>query len=395
MTERRDSGERGADAAEAEDGAAVHMWLAGPLPAGVESVLARLRRTAGVAQIAVMPDVHLAAEFCVGTVVATERLLFPNAVGGDIGCGMLAMPFDAEADMLADGEMAARVLGNLAEACPARRHHRRTAHALPAELGEQPLSDPRLEEHMRGEECRTQLGTLGAGNHFLELQRDEADGRLWLMIHTGSRHLGQCIHHHFVPKGRRLATGILALEADSAEGRAYYGDVQIARAWARENRLRLALRTGELLERLLHVTPLVGELYDCDHNHLAMERHGGGAVFVHRKGASAAGVGMRGIIPGSMGTHSFHTIGRGEARALHSSSHGAGRALSRAQARERITVSAVRQQLRGVWYDVRLERQLREEAPGAYKQIDAVMRAQEGLASVVRRLRPVLVYKGV
>jgi tRNA-splicing ligase RtcB len=367
------------------------MWLAGPLPRGVENVLMRLRHTEGVVRIAVMPDVHLASEFCVGTVVASDRFLFPNAVGGDIGCGMLALQFDGAAERLADPAIAARLLGELQEACPARRHHRRTAHTPPEELRAAVFSDARLAAQMNGDECRTQLGTLGAGNHFLELQRDAATGELWLMLHTGSRHLGQCVHHYHLPRAQRLKSGIFALPADSPEGRAYLLDVQVARRWARENRRLLALRAADVVERLLKVVPQIQTLLDCDHNHLeATDGH-----FLHRKGATAADLNQPGLIPGSMGTQSFHTLGRGHAAALCSSSHGAGRALSRTEARDRITVSALRQQLRHVWYDARLERQLREEAPAVYKPVEQVMRAQEDLTRIVRRLKPVLVHKGI
>jgi tRNA-splicing ligase RtcB len=375
--------------------APLHQWLASPLPPGVEEKLLRLQRTQGVAHIAVMPDVHLASEFCVGTVVASDSLLFPNAVGGDIGCGMLAMPFDSDASPLADPEIAARILGQLAEACPARRHHRRTAHDLPPELRDQPLSHPRLESQKRSEDIRTQLGTLGAGNHFLELQADAATNQLWLMIHTGSRHLGQCIHHHFLPQACRTDTGIFALDADSPAGRAYLADVQVARAWARENRRLLALRTAQILEHIATISPLLAQAFDCDHNHLALETDKSTTRFIHRKGATAARQNLPGIIPGSMGTHSFHTRGTGNPLALHSSSHGAGRALSRTEARDRVTLSALRRQLRHVWYDARLERHLREEAPSAYKEIDAVMNAQTGLTRIIRRLQPLLVHKGV
>jgi len=373
----------------------MHLWLSEPLPVAVDAVLTRLRQTPGVAHIAVMPDVHLASEFCVGTVVGSESLLFPNAVGGDIGCGMLAMPFDAQAERICDAETAARILGTLAETCPARRHHRRTAHALSSELRDCLFADPRLEGLKRSEDSRTQLGTLGAGNHFLEFQREEMTGRLWLMIHTGSRNLGQCVHHHHLPKARRLHTGIFALDADSDDGRAYLADVQVARAWARENRRLLALGAARAVEQILHVTPLLADLVDCDHNHLATEMHGDRELFIHRKGATAAGPDVPGIIPGSMGTTSFHTRGKGHGAALHSSSHGAGRARSRTEARNHITISALRQQLRNVWYDARLERHLREEAPTAYKPIAAVMKAQEELTTVVRRLKPVLVHKGL
>lgn len=373
----------------------LHTWLAGPLPPGVEEKLLRLRQTPGITHIAVMPDVHLASEFCVGTVVASDSLLFPNAVGGDIGCGMLAMPFDSDAEKLADPDIAARILGQLAEACPARRHHRRTAHDLAPEIRDQPLSHPRLESQKRSEDTRTQLGTLGAGNHFLELQADAATNQLWLMIHTGSRHLGQCIHHHFLPQACRTDSGIFALDADSPAGRAYLADVQIARAWARENRRLLALRTAQILEQVAGISARIADLYDCDHNHVAIESHDHTSRFIHRKGATPAHQNLPGIISGSMGTHSFHTRGTGNPLSLHSSSHGAGRALSRSEARDRITVSALRRQLRNVWYDARLERHLREEAPAAYKEIDAVMNAQQKLTNITRRLKPLLVHKGI
>ena len=374
--------------------APLHLWTAGPLPRGVEDVLQRLCRTEGVTHVAVMPDVHLAAEFCVGTVVASDTFLYPNAVGGDIGCGMLALQFAASDDGPAlDATAAARILGELQMACSTRRHHRRTVPPLPPELASAPLSDPALRAQLQGDDCRTQLGTLGAGNHFLELQRDAST--LWLMLHTGSRHLGQCILHHHLPKCRRLDTGIFALPIDSADGRAYLHDVQIARAWARENRRLLAQAAAGVLERILGLTALPGTHYDCDHNHVSPETHFGHQWFIHRKGATAAHASQKGLIPGSMGTLSFHTTGLGNPESLASSSHGAGRALSRTEARNTITLSALRQQIRHVWYDARLERHLREEAPSAYKDATKVMHAQAALTAITRRLSPVLVYKGV
>jgi tRNA-splicing ligase RtcB len=372
--------------------APLNMWLATPLPSGVAPVLERLQQTPGVVQIAVMPDVHLASEFCVGTVVASDTFIFPNAVGGDIGCGMLAMPFDADADALKEEAVAARLLGLLEVLCPSRRHHHKTAHQLPAELCDEELSDPQLEAHKRGEESRRQLGTLGAGNHFLEFQADEHN-QLWLMIHTGSRHLGQRILHHHLPKAQKLDTGIMALETNSPAGAVYLHDVVIARAWAKENRRLLAEGAAKALAQLLNAKP-TADAFDCDHNHVQLETHADRQIWVHRKGATAAHENVPGIIPGSMGTRSFHTLGKGNPDALHSSSHGAGRNLSRTEAKNSITISALRQQLRGVWYDARLERHLREEAPRAYKNIDAVMQAQQPLTQITRQLRPLLVYKG-
>jgi len=187
----------------------------------------------------------------------------------------------------------------------------------------------------------------------------------------------------------------MALDAAAPAGTQYAADVQVARLWARENRRLLAERAAREIERILRAAPLLETLYDCDHNHLARETHNSRELFIHRKGATAAGTNVPGIVPGSMGTHSFHTLGRGSAPALRSSSHGAGRALSRSEARQRLTISALRHQMRGVWYDARLERTLLEEAPSAYKQVDHVMAAQKDLTTITRSLRPVLVHKGM
>jgi tRNA-splicing ligase RtcB (3'-phosphate/5'-hydroxy nucleic acid ligase) len=370
----------------------LHTWLAGPLPEGVERVLARLAATADITHIAVMPDVHLAGDFCVGTVVATTARLFPTAVGGDIGCGMLALQFDVSAERLADPDRAAQLLGALCELAPARRHHRGLAPEMPGELLDLPLSHPHLAALLKGD-AALQLGTLGAGNHFLEFQRDEA-GALWLMLHTGSRNFGQAVYHQHLPAAQRTAGGLAALEADSAAGRAYLMDLHAARQYAAANRYALALRAARAAELVLGARPLLDTLVDCDHNHLQIETHFGRLCFVHRKGATAARAEQPGIVPGSMGDGSFHTLGRGCPESLDSCSHGAGRALSRTQARETVTIAALRQRLRGVWYDRRLERELREEAPQAYKPIAQVMQAQRQLTRVVRRLRAVLVYKG-
>lgn len=379
--------------------ATMHAWLAGPLPEGAAEVLDRLRRTPGVLHVAVMPDVHVASEFCVGTVVASREWLFPHAVGGDIGCGMLAMRFDGGAARPLDSEIAARILGALESACPGRRHHRRCAPAIPPAMLERGLFDPRLQAVTRSEDFRLQLGTLGAGNHFLELQRDEATGEFWIMIHTGSRHFGQQVFHHHLARAMRLETGIMAIDAYSPAGNAYLQDMEFAREYARASRQLLADAAAKVLERHLGLAPDAASAIECDHNHVQNEPHSeaGAAMefFVHRKGACPAADGQTGLIPGSMGTHSFHTLGRGNPRSLCSSSHGAGRALSRSQARGRIGRSEFRRQLRHVFYDGRLERHLLEEAPAAYKNVDAVMRAQADLTRTVRRLSPVLIYKGV
>ena len=373
--------------------ATLHQWLAESLPAEVANLLSRLQTIPQIQHIAVMPDVHLAGEFCIGTVIASAGTLFPNAVGGDIGCGMCALAFAADAEVLADAHAAAQVFATLYEVAPAKRHHRALAPPFPQELLDLPLSPPLECLKKSGGDAHLQLGTLGGGNHFLELQADTSSNQLWLMIHSGSRNAGQVVYHHHLPAATRTAAGLQALPVDSPAGQAYLQDMAWARRYAAANRAALAQAAARALRQSLGIASLSETFLDADHNHLQRETHFGQAYFVHRKGAQAAAVNQPGLIPGSMATASVHTLGRGCPEALTSSSHGAGRALSRHQAKRAISTSALKQQLRGIWYDHRIADALREEGPGAYRNLQNVLRAQHDLTRVVRTLRPVLSYK--
>jgi tRNA-splicing ligase RtcB len=376
-----------------EPSAVLHQWTAEPPPHDVQRALARLRHAEDVAHVAVMPDVHLAEDVCVGCVVATRTALLPSAVGGDIGCGMAAIGFDADAAAIADEAAAAAVLGGLARAVPALRHPGGLAeHSLPADLADRPLSTPALESIKR-RTAGLQLGTLGRGNHFLELQADD-DDRLWLMVHSGSRGLGQAIRDHHDAAAARLGGGLHGIPADSPAGAAYLADMTWALDYAARSRERLRERAAEVLWTCLKVQALPDTAFACHHNFVRREHHGGEDLWVHRKGAISARDGEPGVIPGSMGAPSYHVAGRGCADALCSSSHGAGRRMSRGEARRRISRDALLTQMRGVWFDHRAAEALRDEAPGAYKDIGAVMRAQRPLTRVVRTLRPVLCFKG-
>jgi tRNA-splicing ligase RtcB (3'-phosphate/5'-hydroxy nucleic acid ligase) len=380
-------------------GEKIRTWLSEPLPAEVKKAVERSARAQDVQRIAVMPDVHLATGVCVGSVVATSHLIYPQAVGGDIGCGMAAMSFDAEADLLYRDDTALAVLGALREAVPTMRHpNREVAPPLPAELTDQAVSGLALSDRAltsaSNREGRVEFGTLGRGNHFLEFQAD-GDGRLWLMIHSGSRHMGQAITELHSRHGTSTAGGLWFLDADTAGGQAYLRDMAWARAYAGANRRQMATAAAAVIDRLLSVQADRDSLFACDHNHVQSEEHFAQRLWVHRKGAAPADDGQLGIIPGSMGTHSFHVLGRGCEDALCSSSHGAGRRLSRDQARRQVTARELVEQMTDVRFDKRLAVHLREEAPSAYKDVDAVMRAQRDLTRIVRRLQPVLVYKGV
>ncbi len=418
------------------DAASLKTWLAEPPPADVQRALDRLRRAPDVVHVAVMPDVHLAAAVSNGVAIATRRLIYPAAVGGDIGCGYAAIAFGPHTGEDAGSSLANRcrfddgasaraeargshseklprcadppstrgqpirrseaeaLFAALPEAVPIMRHRRRRGlPALDESLAPDGLSSGELASRAAGD-GRLELGTVGRGNHFVELQADD-DGRLWLMVHSGSRAMGQFITAHHLQHATRLPGGLAWLAADDERGRAYLADVAWARAYAARSRRLMIDAAAALIADVLGCEPDEATFLDTDHNHVQIERCGGGDLWVHRKGANVATDGAANVIPGSMGTHTYHVTGRGELDALASSSHGAGRRMSRTEARRRIRRTDLRRQIVGVWIDARSAASLRDEAPAAYKDVDAVMRAQRDLVRIVRRVRPVLSYKGM
>lgn len=371
--------------------AKVSKFLSEPMSKDVALRIERVAFSLDVAYIAVMPDVHLAAEYCVGSVVATRSRIYPHAIGGDIGCGMLAMRLADDAADVIQPRVAGKLFALLKKFVPANRHSAETApSALPECLADVPLSDPRLEK-LKRRDGRVQLGTLGRGNHFLELQSD-VGGALWIMLHSGSRAMGQAITAHHLRHA--LHDDVMPyLLAESGPGRAYLRDLAWAAQYARQNRLSMLRMATEALRLLCDVVEDDSSLIESDHNHLSRERHHGEELWVHRKGAQNAQVGALGVIPGSMGTTSYHVVGRGNAKSLMSSSHGAGRKCSRSEARGRISVRDFRRQMGGVIFDDRKAGTLRDEAPQAYKDIRRVMQAQRTCVRIVRELRPMLSYK--
>lgn len=311
----------------------VRCWLVSPLSVEVTRALERLAAARDVQAIAVMPDVHLAPDVCNGVALATSETIYPQAVGGDIGCGMAALAFDAEAACLRDERLAARVLAGLYQRVPTNKHPLATSPELPPTLAEAPLSAPAVEA-LKRREGRLQLGTLGRGNHFLELQ--EADnGRLWLLVHSGSRAMGQALRAHHLARCTVDETGgrLPYLLADSPEGRAYLADHDWALRYAAESRRLMVERTAEPLAGL-GIDAEWSTFEQAHHNHVQRERHLGRELWVHRKGALPAQQGISGVIPGSMGTASYHVIGRGLEAALCSARTGRG-GVSAAARRDR------------------------------------------------------------
>lgn len=372
--------------------APVRFWIPAPLPREVAEAIERLRRAPDVRHVAVMPDVHLASDVCIGVAMATSRLLYPQAVGGDIGCGILAVATDLDAAALRDGRMAGRILSALGSAVPSRRRNRRSVISQPAEVAGAELGCPALEA-IRRSEGALEFATLGSGNHFLEMQAD-GDGRVWLMVHSGSRAMGPAIRDHYLARAGISAGKLKAIEAESADGRAYFADAAWARRYAHASRHAIAEQAGEVIARHPGGRLCWETAITTDHNHVCRESAGGEMLLIHRKGAMSARAGQAGVLPGSMGTLSFHIEGRGCAEALHSSAHGAGRAASRTEARAQVSENALKRQMEGVWFDVRIAGRLRDEAPSAYKDIRTVLRAQRELVKVTRVLRPLLSYKG-
>jgi tRNA-splicing ligase RtcB len=368
------------------------MWLTAPLGHEVAEALTRLQRAPDVQQIAVMPDVHLANDICVGVVLATSRLIYPQAVGGDIGCGMLAVAMNSTAESLRNPKAAGQILAGLARTIPSRRRNRQAVIGQPQDLDSIELSNARLESTRRSEGA-LEFATLGSGNHFLEIQADNAD-RLWLMIHSGSRALGQAVRDHHLAGAQVIDGRFRALEAESELGAAYLHDLDWARRYAAASRRAMAAEAEKVIQDAIGARMLWETSIATDHNHVALEHHGASKFWVHRKGAMALQAGELGVLPGSMGTLSFHVEGRGCEEALNSSAHGAGRAMSRSEAARKVSRAELQRQMKGVWFDWRLVDAIRDEAPSAYKDIRAVLREQHDLVRVRRTLRPLLNYKG-
>lgn len=364
--------------------------------------------------VAAMPDVHFGYGATVGSVIPTEGAIIPAAVGVDIGCGMMAARTTLTADRLPDDLSAVR--SNIERAVPHGRtsgnaHNDRGAWRTPpddvldawgaglaARFGIVAAVHPaiRKSNHMH------HLGTLGTGNHFIEVCLDEADA-VWFMLHSGSRGVGNKIGRYFIELAKRdmgKALGGLP-DRDLAyltEGTEHFDDYVQAVGWAQdfaaENRRIMMRRVFEAVRRAPGIPPFQASdlAVNCHHNYVARERHQGRHLLVTRKGAVRAGRGELGIIPGSMGARSYIVRGRGSADSFDSCSHGAGRAMSRTEARRRFTLDDHARATEGV--ECRKDASVLDETPAAYKPIDDVMAAQADLVEVVHTLKQVVCVKG-
>lgn len=358
--------------------------------------------------VAVMADCHPGYGMPIGGVIACPEAVIPYAVGVDIGCGMVAVRTGIPA-CDAGRDLVNRVVASAVRRIPAGEGHSHRSDQAWDQFGRIP---PWMDSRGR-DLCRRSLGTLGGGNHFLELQEGD-DGRVWLMIHSGSRNLGYRIanHHHRIAvsycRKRSLelpAEELSYLPVHSGEGEEYIRDMDFALDYARENRRRLMTALMDIFSDTAGEADF-DEMTDIHHNYASLEEHFGRRVWVHRKGATSAAKGQRGIIPGSMGTSSYIVRGLGSPDSFRSCSHGAGRIMGRREASRKLSAERCDEAMRGIvfsgWkrYGGKGGRRSGapaldlSEAPGAYKDIEEVMEEQTDLVEPLVRLRPMGVVKG-
>ena len=367
--------------------ASIAKWVSHKLRSDIERRVQRIASAYDVAQVAVMPDIHIAGDVCNGIVIASENRIYPQAVGGDIGCGYLAVALESPIAVI-DQSLAARLFDGLYRAVPLNKHASRREYVSDVELSNSVLRKASLRDGA------VQLGTLGRGNHFVELQQS-LSGQFWLLIHSGSRAIGQAISNfHLRKAGVDSNSGLKFVDSGSIAGHELLIDFKWARNYAAANRESILkqIRCG-VLDRLgFEVDDR--SLIHLDHNHVQNETDGGKSLWVHRKGAQRLLPGQKSVIPGSMATKSYLVQGRGCRSALNSCSHGAGRNLSRTEARKRLSPRRLRREMSHVWFDQRKLFRLVDESPSAYKDIRKVMKAQKELVKIVDTLEPVLSFKG-
>jgi tRNA-splicing ligase RtcB len=402
-----------------EGGVPLKCWTVGvPFEPEARAQLENVARLPFVFRhVAVMPDVHAGKGATIGSVIATKGAIIPAAVGVDIGCGVMAQQVNMTASMLPDN------LQKVRSAIEAAVPHGRTNNGGPNDSGawkDPPAAQVRAWEGLKAGYERLakkyprldrgphihHLGTLGSGNHFIEVCLDEQD-RVWIMLHSGSRGVGNRIGCDFIDlaKSHMRKWFIDLPDPDLAylpQGTEIFEDYLFGAEWAQEYaRINRELMMSAVLQALCYTG--LGRAFEseswrgslsinCHHNYVAWEHHFGENVFVTRKGAIRARKSDMGIIPGSMGTSSYIVRGLGNEQSLHSASHGAGRAMSRTKARKRFTLAEHEAATANV--ECRKDLDVIDETPMAYKSIDAVMHAQRDLVEIVHTLRQVVCIKG-
>jgi tRNA-splicing ligase RtcB (3'-phosphate/5'-hydroxy nucleic acid ligase) len=411
--EEKDMKEHNHETMNVEGGAHIKMWTRGvPVEDEAREQLAATAKMPFIFKhLAVMPDVHVGKGSTVGSVIPTRNAVIPAAVGVDIGCGMIAAKTTLTASDLPESLGAVRAA--IEKAVP----HGKTMGARDkGAWGDRPPESvdagwaqlvQRFERiadkypQIRKSNNHKHLGTLGTGNHFVEVCLDESQA-VWFMLHSGSRGVGNVIGNHFIELAQRdMRTWMINLPnrdlAYFPEGTQHFDDYVEAVEWAQDfARTNREIMMQNVVRAVRSVIPKPFESHveavNCHHNYVSREQHFGENVLVTRKGAVRARKGELGIIPGSMGARSFIVRGLGNDDSFHSCSHGAGRKMSRTEARKRFTIEQHKEATAGV--ECRKDADVIDETPAAYKDIDAVMNAQRDLVEVVHTLKQVVCVKG-
>jgi tRNA-splicing ligase RtcB len=389
----------------------IKSWCEYPEESALKQAIALSNHPAVFKHVALMPDVHAGMGMPIGGVVALDNAISPNMVGVDIGCGMCAFYTGYKLGKI-QGKLR-KIREGIIEKIPVGFHHRDPSWvdvAYPRVITKLDAFDNfyivDLERDTGGlvddRKVRAQIGTLGGGNHFIEIQKDQDNG-IWVMIHSGSRNVGkqvadlynkqaiaQCLKWHTALPGKDLAF----LPYDDALGQEYLRAMNFSLEFALANRRVMMMVVAEVFAKNKLPWPEAweGDMINIHHNYASIENHHGKNVIVHRKGATLARASTVGIIPGSMGTSSYIVKGLGNPESFMSCSHGAGRKMARGKAKRTIDIDDFRFKMKGIECDATKEHL--DEAPQAYKDIDEVMRQQADLVEITTKLSPLAVVKG-
>jgi len=392
----------------------IKLWLDDVEPGALEQINNLSKLPFAFKHIAIMPDCHQGYGMPIGGVLATEGVVIPNAVGVDIGCGMCAVKTTIKVEDL-DRETLKKIMGLIRETIPVGFDRQKNSQ----NIGLMPLrryltSDDKKDYpviYREYDSALKQLGTLGGGNHFIEIQKD-TENNIWIMIHSGSRNLGYKVAQYYnkiaiklneqwistVPKKWELA--FLPIVTDEAKN--YMAEMQYCIDFALANRklmmdriLQIMVNNGLFDKNYNGFQDTKNSLINIAHNYAAWENHFGQNVIVHRKGATLAREGTIGIIPGSQGSKSYIVKGLGNKQSFESCSHGAGRKMSRAKAQNELNLEEEIKKMedKGIIHGIRNKSNL-DEASGAYKDIDVVMKNQSDLVEIITELSPIAVIKG-
>lgn len=380
------------------DGLPIFSWCKNPEQGALEQAKNLAMLPFAFRHIVLLPDAHQGYGMPIGGVMAAENTIVPNAVGVDIGCGVRAVETsltEIKTDILKEIAAQIKTVTPLGF-----EHHKTRQGKMPKfrDMGLDELDVPVVSREFSSAD--RQIGTLGGGNHFIEIQKSDV-GHIWLMLHSGSRNLGFKVANHYNKIAKQLNQkmsqplpsqhGLAFLPTKSREFQLYFNEMNYCLDFAKKSRELMIQRVKEIVYGITSAEFM--QEIDIHHNYAAKETHFGKEVFVHRKGAISSKEGQIGIIPGSQGTSSYIVKGKGNALSFNSCAHGAGRQMSRKGAIKRLSLVEEQKKLAGIVHSVRGTRDL-DEAPGAYKDIDEVMREQDDLLSIETKLSPMAVIKG-